>query len=131
MPNPLALRTRATLTRFNAVSSFMSRVALHFLIEWLRDFIGNSVQDVHSQEAKSAAELFGIDLSGLTGQAGFNCSPLAIIGLSNGGSCQTQPVCCDDNHFSEYSDETYFTHVSNVPLDGLIAVGCSPINVGL
>ncbi|KAH8822453.1 fungal hydrophobin-domain-containing protein [Flagelloscypha sp. PMI_526] len=44
---------------------------------------------------------------------GLNCSPLSVIGIS-GNSCSAQPVCCSNNNFN-----------------GVIAIGCTPINVNV
>ncbi|KAJ3521001.1 hypothetical protein NMY22_g4154 [Coprinellus aureogranulatus] len=73
----------------------------------------NSAQDVKtlSHEHSLAYQLIGIDVGSITGMIGANCSPLSVIGLA-GNSCSSQPVCCSDNKFN-----------------GLIAVGCTPINI--
>ncbi|KAL0957089.1 hypothetical protein HGRIS_003184 [Hohenbuehelia grisea] len=65
--------------------------------------------------------LVGADLSDLlklktgdiTGQVGLECSPVSVIGIA-GNSCSAQPVCCSGNNFN-----------------GLVVVGCTPINVNL
>ncbi|KAL1670823.1 fruiting body protein SC1 [Schizophyllum commune] len=57
--------------------------------------------------------LLGLDLGSLTGLAGVNCSPVSVIGVG-GNSCSTQTVCCEGTQFN-----------------GLVNVGCTPINVGL
>ncbi|KAF9457575.1 fungal hydrophobin [Collybia nuda] len=61
----------------------------------------------------SLLQLLGIDLGSLTGVVGVTCSPLTLIG-GGGSSCTAQPVCCSDNSFH-----------------GIVALGCSPVNVGL
>ncbi|TFK39699.1 hydrophobin-251 [Crucibulum laeve] len=74
----------------------------------------NSVQDASSADAKKAlAGLAGILLGPITGQVGLTCSPITAIGLG-GNSCNAQTVCCSGNNFN-----------------GLVALGCTPINVGL
>ncbi|KAK0186257.1 fungal hydrophobin-domain-containing protein [Armillaria mellea] len=55
----------------------------------------------------------GVVVSDLTADVGVTCSPISVIGVG-GTSCSSQTVCCDDNHFN-----------------GLVALGCTPINVGL
>ncbi|KAH0831232.1 hydrophobin [Lanmaoa asiatica] len=45
--------------------------------------------------------------------AGLNCSPLSVVGVG-GNSCAQQPVCCSDNTYN-----------------GIINIGCSPININL
>ncbi|EGN97249.1 hypothetical protein SERLA73DRAFT_17726, partial [Serpula lacrymans var. lacrymans S7.3] len=51
-------------------------------------------------------------LGPITGQIGLNCNPITGIGAGLGPQCTSQPVCCTDAHFN-----------------GLINVGCSPINI--
>ncbi|KAI9573146.1 hydrophobin [Boletus coccyginus] len=58
--------------------------------------------------------LLGIALPDVTGLLGFGCSPLTILGTGTGASCTQQPVCCTNNNFN-----------------GLINLGCSPININL
>ncbi|KAF9465657.1 fungal hydrophobin-domain-containing protein [Collybia nuda] len=57
--------------------------------------------------------LLGIDIGSITGIVGLTCSPLTIIG-GGGSSCTAQPVCCSNNSFH-----------------GVVAIGCTPINVNL
>ncbi|KAF8159149.1 hydrophobin [Crassisporium funariophilum] len=72
----------------------------------------NSMHSAESQEGTALLGLVGIVVGSVKGQIGANCSPITAIGLSNGASCTQQPVCCSDNSFN-----------------GLIAIGCSPVNV--
>ncbi|KAF5379143.1 hypothetical protein D9615_005969 [Tricholomella constricta] len=73
----------------------------------------NSVQEADSAPVNALTGLLGIVLGPLTGQVGLGCSPLSIIGVA-GNSCTQQTVCCTGNTFN-----------------GLIAVGCTPINLNL
>ncbi|KAF8810457.1 hydrophobin [Phlegmacium glaucopus] len=57
--------------------------------------------------------LLGINVGSVTGLVGLTCSPLTIIGVS-GTSCNQQAVCCTNNTFN-----------------GLVALGCTPINLNL
>ncbi|KAF9220833.1 fungal hydrophobin [Gyrodon lividus] len=72
----------------------------------------NSVQDAN--QVSQIFGLFGLAdvLAGVTGQVGLGCSPITAVGLGSGASCTQQPVCCTGNTFN-----------------GLINVGCSPVNV--
>ncbi|KAF8891291.1 fungal hydrophobin-domain-containing protein [Infundibulicybe gibba] len=90
----------------------------------------NSVQKADSPQVTSALAGLGL-LGGLLGPlggvlgllsglgidantlAGLTCSPLNIVGISNTG-CASQPVCCSNNNFN-----------------GVVALGCTPINIGL
>ncbi|KAH0830203.1 hydrophobin 2 [Lanmaoa asiatica] len=58
--------------------------------------------------------LLGIVVGDITATVGLNCSPITVIGLGSGSTCTQQPVCCTD-----------------VYQNGLINVGCSPLNLGL
>ncbi|KAF9456276.1 hydrophobin-251, partial [Collybia nuda] len=55
----------------------------------------------------------GINVGALTGVVGLTCSPLTLL-VGGGSSCTAQPVCCSNNTF-----------------EGLVAIGCTPINVNL
>ncbi|KJA28160.1 hypothetical protein HYPSUDRAFT_212132 [Hypholoma sublateritium FD-334 SS-4] len=57
--------------------------------------------------------LLGVVVQDITGQVGSNCSPISAIGVS-GNSCTQQTVCCQNNSFN-----------------GVIALGCTPININL
>ncbi|KAI6144925.1 hydrophobin 2 [Pisolithus tinctorius] len=74
----------------------------------------NSVQDASSSSVTSLLGLLGLSAGSITGQVGLNCSPLTVIGVGSGASCTSQTVCCTGNSFN-----------------GLINVGCTPINVAL
>lgn len=74
----------------------------------------NSVQDASSSSVTSLLGLLGLSLGSITGQVGLNCSPLTVVGVGSGASCTSQTVCCTGNSFN-----------------GLINVGCTPINVAL
>ncbi|KIM37597.1 hypothetical protein M413DRAFT_258079 [Hebeloma cylindrosporum] len=74
----------------------------------------NQLMKSDSAQANLLTSLLGLALGPVTGQVGVQCSPLSVIGLGKGASCSSQPVCCSNNSFN-----------------GLIAVGCSPINVNV
>ncbi|KAF8980739.1 fungal hydrophobin-domain-containing protein [Cyathus striatus] len=73
----------------------------------------NSVQDANSPSIATLLGLLGVVIGSVTGQVGVTCSPISVIGVG-GNSCTAQPVCCTGNSFN-----------------GVIALGCSPINLGL
>ncbi|TEB38294.1 fungal hydrophobin [Coprinellus micaceus] len=75
----------------------------------------NSAQEADKvdKNTSSLLQTIGIDVKGLTGMIGSNCSPLSVAAIG-GNSCTSQQVCCEGNHFN-----------------GLIAIGCTPINVSL
>ncbi|KAK0432512.1 fungal hydrophobin-domain-containing protein [Armillaria borealis] len=57
--------------------------------------------------------LLGVVAGQLTGNVGVSCSPITVIGLGS-TQCSNQVVCCDSNNFN-----------------GLVSLGCTPLNVGL
>ncbi|KAK0434414.1 hydrophobin [Armillaria borealis] len=57
--------------------------------------------------------LLGVVVGQLTGNVGVSCSPITVIGVG-GTQCNNQVVCCNNNNFN-----------------GLVSLGCTPINVGL
>ncbi|KAL0948211.1 hypothetical protein HGRIS_010817 [Hohenbuehelia grisea] len=73
----------------------------------------NSTKKASDPVVGILAGLLGIVLGPITGQVGLTCTPLSVIGLG-GNSCTAQPVCCTGNSFN-----------------GLIVLGCSPINLNL
>ncbi|KAG1722210.1 hydrophobin [Suillus lakei] len=48
------------------------------------------------------------------GAVGLNCSPITAIGTGGGATCSQQPMCCSGNQ-----------------MNGLVNIGCTPINLGL
>ncbi|TFK26943.1 fungal hydrophobin [Coprinopsis marcescibilis] len=73
----------------------------------------NSVQRADSDAASKLLALLGVVVQDVSVPVGITCSPLSVIGLP-GNSCSSQPVCCEDNSFN-----------------GVIAIGCTPINVNV
>ncbi|CAA7262160.1 unnamed protein product [Cyclocybe aegerita] len=72
------------------------------------------------QNANSGSDLLGLVLGlidvvvlPITAQVGLTCNPISVIGLG-GNSCSAQPVCCQNNNFN-----------------GLVAIGCTPVNLNL
>ncbi|TFK28605.1 hydrophobin-315 [Coprinopsis marcescibilis] len=76
----------------------------------------NTVQESNSLSAplKSLLSVLEIDITQLTGQVGASCTGVNVIGLGASPSCSNQQVCCNNNNFN-----------------GVVALGCTPINVSL
>ncbi|KAK0462558.1 hydrophobin-251 [Desarmillaria tabescens] len=70
-----------------------------------------SVQDPKSDAAQNALGLLGIPIGAVTANVGLTCDPITVIGLGT-TSCANQPVCCENNSFN-----------------GVVALGCTPLNV--
>ncbi|KAF8161403.1 hydrophobin-251 [Crassisporium funariophilum] len=73
----------------------------------------NSLQQSNSTSVSQLAGLLGIVLPSIAGLVGLTCNPISVLGLG-GNSCSSQPVCCTNNQFN-----------------GLINLGCTPINLNL
>ncbi|KLO09584.1 fungal hydrophobin, partial [Schizopora paradoxa] len=71
----------------------------------------NSVVSASDPDASILLGLLGIVLQNDNLLVGIGCSPITVIGVDS-GSCSSQPVCCENNSFN-----------------GLIAIGCDPINI--
>ncbi|KJA22824.1 hypothetical protein HYPSUDRAFT_103956, partial [Hypholoma sublateritium FD-334 SS-4] len=72
-----------------------------------------SVQSASTPSVASILATLGIVGQGATVPVGVTCSPLTIVGAS-GTSCSAQPVCCTNDSFN-----------------GVVALGCTPINLNL
>ncbi|RDB27778.1 Fruiting body protein SC3 [Hypsizygus marmoreus] len=66
-----------------------------------------------SQTTTTLLGLLGVIIGDITAHIGLTCGPISVIGIG-GTSCAAQPVCCTDNGFH-----------------GLIALGCTPVNLNL
>ncbi|PAV14910.1 hydrophobin [Pyrrhoderma noxium] len=73
----------------------------------------NSVEPASSGLVGTLLSLLGVVLEDLNIDIGVTCSPISIIGVG-GSDCNASPVCCENNNFN-----------------GLIAIGCVPINISL
>ncbi|GLB38125.1 putative hydrophobins [Lyophyllum shimeji] len=73
----------------------------------------NSVQNADTPSVAALLGVLGVAAQGVTGQVGVTCSPISVIG-GGGNSCTAQPVCCSNNSFN-----------------GIVALGCTPINLNL
>ncbi|ESK88579.1 hydrophobin [Moniliophthora roreri MCA 2997] len=74
----------------------------------------NIVDNFENEDVANALGLVGVVVQDLNIPIGVNCVPIsAVIGIG-GNSCSQQPVCCEENNFN-----------------GLVALGCTPINANL
>ncbi|KAI0819779.1 fungal hydrophobin-domain-containing protein [Trametes gibbosa] len=70
----------------------------------------DKVEDANSSHMSSIISSLGIAPESATGLAGSSCSPINILALGGGESCNQTPVCCNNNTYQ-----------------GLINIGCVPI----
>lgn len=50
----------------------------------------------------------------VTALVGLNCSPISVVGTGAGCEANQEPLCCSNNKYN-----------------GLVNIGCTPINIGL
>ncbi|KAF9477839.1 hydrophobin [Pholiota conissans] len=74
----------------------------------------NSLTSSDGPVVSNLLSLLGVAVGDITGQVGLTCSPISVLGLGHGSSCSSQPVCCSNNSFN-----------------GVVALGCNPINISL
>ncbi|KAF8152938.1 hydrophobin [Crassisporium funariophilum] len=72
----------------------------------------NDLKQAGSYDAQSVAALVGVAVASLTGQAGFECSPITGAGVGSGANCAAGPVCCERNSVNQ-----------------LVGVNCTPATV--
>ncbi|KJA19372.1 hypothetical protein HYPSUDRAFT_143836 [Hypholoma sublateritium FD-334 SS-4] len=73
----------------------------------------NSVHDAQSASLAGLFSVLSIAVESVTGQVGVTCSPITAVG-AGGNACTQQAVCCSNNSFN-----------------GVVALGCTPININL
>ncbi|KAF8649124.1 hypothetical protein AX16_006005 [Volvariella volvacea WC 439] len=73
----------------------------------------NQVQSAGTPAVSTLLGLLGIVVQDVNVPIGITCSPISVIGIG-GNSCTAQPVCCQNNTFN-----------------GVVAIGCTPINISL
>ncbi|KAK7444493.1 hypothetical protein VKT23_015174 [Stygiomarasmius scandens] len=73
----------------------------------------DSVEDAHSDTVQTLLALLGAEVGPITGQVGVTCNPISVIAVS-GNNCNAQPVCCQGDNFN-----------------GVLALGCTPVNVNV
>ncbi|KAF8165581.1 fungal hydrophobin-domain-containing protein [Crassisporium funariophilum] len=71
----------------------------------------NSVQAANSPAVATLLGLLGIVVQDVTAQVGVTCTAITAVGVGS-DSCTAQQACCENNSFH-----------------GVVALGCSPINV--
>ncbi|CAA7263943.1 unnamed protein product [Cyclocybe aegerita] len=73
----------------------------------------DTAQSANSPAVAIILALLGIVVPDVTAAVGLTCTPISVIGVG-GDSCTAQPVCCASNSFN-----------------GLVAFGCTPVNLNL
>ncbi|KAF8871129.1 hydrophobin, partial [Infundibulicybe gibba] len=73
-----------------------------------------SVQAANSITGSTLLTLLGIVAQDITTLVGITCGPINVASVGTGDVCAAQPVCCANNDFH-----------------GIVAIGCTPININL
>ncbi|KAK0194963.1 hydrophobin-251 [Armillaria mellea] len=71
-----------------------------------------SVQSPSSSAVQNALGVLNIPIGTVTANVGLTCDPITVVGLGT-TQCDYQPACCDNNNYN-----------------GVVALGCTPVNVG-
>lgn len=68
------------------------------------------------QNYNSAAEILGLIpiVAEVAGDVGLKCSPISVVGTGAGCEANQEPLCCSNNQYN-----------------GLVNIGCTPINLNL
>ena len=76
----------------------LQKVRLPF---WRRASHGHSLCTKYAQASTPSVSillsLLGVVLQGADAFVGFDCTPIPILGVGAGGSCSSEPVCCENN----------------------------------
>ncbi|EIW55696.1 hydrophobin [Trametes versicolor FP-101664 SS1] len=56
--------------------------------------------------------LIGVNAQSVDALVGLDCSPISVVGVATGNSCNAQTVCCKNNN-----------------LGGLVSLGCVPVSL--
>ncbi|PPQ67465.1 hypothetical protein CVT24_011522 [Panaeolus cyanescens] len=74
-----------------------------------------STQQINNSNPLNAvlAGLLGVPVQDLGALVGLTCTPISLLGVASGTSCDQQTVCCSGNTYN----------------GNLLAVGCSPIKL--
>ncbi|KAF4580673.1 hypothetical protein EYR40_003072 [Pleurotus pulmonarius] len=73
----------------------------------------NSLEEADSLPVATLLGLLGVVIQGVDVLVGITCSPLSVIGIGS-NSCNAQAVCCQHND-----------------VNGVVAIGCTPVNLNL
>ncbi|THU79908.1 fungal hydrophobin [Dendrothele bispora CBS 962.96] len=72
-----------------------------------------SIQKASEAPASNILGVLGIAVQDANIPVGLTCDPISVIGVG-GQNCAAQAACCKQNNFN-----------------GVVALGCTPINLGL
>ncbi|KAI0346263.1 fungal hydrophobin [Trametopsis cervina] len=71
-----------------------------------------STEQADSASASSILSSIGVVLQDPSVLVGLTCSPISVVGVGSGSTCDASPVCCENNSFGS-----------------LISIGCVPVSL--
>ncbi|KIJ57758.1 hypothetical protein HYDPIDRAFT_120377 [Hydnomerulius pinastri MD-312] len=74
----------------------------------------NSVATTLTPALTTLLGTLGISASSVALPIGLTCDPISVVGVGSGATCNAEPVCCTNNSFN-----------------GVVSLGCSPVNIDL
>ncbi|KAI0826600.1 fungal hydrophobin [Trametes gibbosa] len=72
----------------------------------------DSVQKASDPAVAGLLSLLGIVVEGLDVLVGLTCSPITVVGVGAGSSCDAEAVCCQNND-----------------VGGILSIGCAPVSL--
>ncbi|KAI0682430.1 fungal hydrophobin [Cerioporus squamosus] len=73
---------------------------------------GGGTAKASDPAAAGILKSIGVVVQDVDALVGLTCSPITVIGVGTGDSCDAQAVCCEDNSHG-----------------GLISIGCVPVTL--
>ncbi|OJT01980.1 Fruiting body protein SC3 [Trametes pubescens] len=71
-----------------------------------------STEKASSPSAAKVLGLLGVVVQDVDVIVGLTCSPITVVGVGSGSSCNANTVCCEDNSHG-----------------GLVSIGCVPVTL--
>ncbi|KAI0653911.1 fungal hydrophobin [Cubamyces menziesii] len=72
----------------------------------------NQTADSNDPAVSTLLALLGINVQNVNALVGLQCTPITVIGVATGNSCNAHTVCCTDNN-----------------VGGLVSAGCIPVSL--
>ncbi|KAL1944001.1 hypothetical protein VTO73DRAFT_3819 [Trametes versicolor] len=72
----------------------------------------NSVQKANDPATAAILALLGVVVQAVDVHVGLDCSPISVVGVATGNSCNAQAVCCKNND-----------------VGGAVSLGCVPVTL--
>ena len=70
-----------------------------FFVHRTRIIIIDKDMQAKSASATSILDSIGVVVQDVNALVGLDCSPITVVGVGSGSSCDAQAVCCENNSF--------------------------------